>query len=96
MAPSQSQTLLFLVAAASLVGLYVYLKRQRKKMEEYRPILAPFLTGTYQDIRGMSRLDLCVGKCQEWLDIPPFEDKTKYCINQCINDFGYDGTGAAY
>jgi len=85
------------VALGVLVWLWVELEKDRKKrMEEYRPIIVTPYTGTYSDIRGMSKLDICVGKCQEWQDLPPFEHKTKYCVDQCIADFGYDGTGAAY
>jgi len=91
------QVLVWAVALGALVWLWIELEKDRKKRkEEYRPMIVTPYTGTYSDIRGMSKLDLCVGKCQEWLDLPPFEDKTKYCIKQCIADFGYDGTGAAY
>lgn len=60
----------------------------------------PFLTGTYADSRGIfdtfgreshayksSRLDMCIDECLGWLDLPPFDRKTGYCIKGCIRQF---------
>ena len=54
-------------------------------VEGYRTI--PFLTGSYSDLQGASRLDTCVDGCLGWLDLPPFDRKVGYCIKGCVRQF---------
>lgn len=47
----------------------------------------PFLTGSYSDLQGASRLDMCIDGCLGWLDLPPFDRKVGYCIKGCVRQF---------
>jgi hypothetical protein len=78
---TQGHVIIFLLAGLGLLGLHLLAKRQRK--EGY----SPFLTGTYSDIRGKSRFDICVDGCLEWLELPPFDRKVGYCIKGCVADY---------
>ena len=90
MAVSSSQVILLTITTGVLLWLIMDHNR-RKKKEEYTPDISPFLTGTYQDISGKTRLDLCTDDCKGWLNLPPFDRHTKYCIRECVRTYGLGG-----
>lgn len=55
------------------------------RRENFRSM--PFLTGSYSNLEGASRLDVCIDQCLGWLDLPPFDRKAGYCIKGCVRQF---------
>ena len=88
---SSNQVILLAVTTGVLLWLVMDHNRRKKKKEEYTPDISPFLTGTYQDISGKTRLDLCTDDCKGWLNLPPFDRHTKYCIRECVRTYGLGG-----